>query len=119
MASAALWARIETGSAEGLLAAHALTTIHYLVSRQRGASVARTTVNAILSVLGVAPVDADVIRTALDMGWTDFEDAVTAAAAARAGCDVVVTRDPAGFPRSPVQVLTPEAAAAALASGKP
>ncbi len=119
VASAAVWARIETGSAEGLLAAHAVTTIHYLVSRQRGASVARTTVNAILSVLGVAPVDADVIRTALEMGWPDFEDAVTAAAAARAGCDAIVTRDPAGFPHSPVQVLTPEAAAAALASGKP
>ena len=29
-ASAAVWAAIETGSSEGLLAAHAVTTIHYL-----------------------------------------------------------------------------------------
>jgi predicted nucleic acid-binding protein len=118
VASAAVWARIETGPVEGLLAAHAVATIHYVVSRQRGAPVARTTVKAILSVLGVAPVDTDVVRTALAMGWPDFEDAVTAAAAVRAGCDVIVTRDPAGFPRSPVQAITPEAAAAMLSGGK-
>ena len=30
-ASAAAWEAVETGSVEGLLAAHAITTIHYLV----------------------------------------------------------------------------------------
>jgi predicted nucleic acid-binding protein len=109
-ASAAVWAAAETGAAEGLLSAHAVTTIHYLVSKERGAAVARRTMNAILSVLRVAPVDSKVIQSALALAWPDFEDAVTAAAAAEAGCDLIVTRDPAGFPHSPVGVVTPEAA---------
>jgi hypothetical protein len=40
---------------------------------------------------------------------TDFEDAVTAAAAQQAACDFIVTRDPKGFRRSPVRHLPPEA----------
>jgi len=113
-ASAAVWAAAETGGGEGLLSAHAVTTIHYLVSKERGAAVARRTMNAILSVLKVAPVDSRVIQAALALAWPDFEDAVTAAAAAEAGCDLIVTRDPTGFPHSPVAVVTPDAAVALL-----
>jgi predicted nucleic acid-binding protein len=116
-ASAAVWAAVETGAAEGLIAAHAVTTIHYLVSKERGADVARRTMSAILSVLRVAPVDSKVLQAALALGWTDFEDAVTAAAAAEAGCDLHVSRDPGGFPRSPVTAAPPAAAAALLQSG--
>jgi hypothetical protein len=36
------------------------------------------------------------------------------AAAHRAGCDFIVTRDPRGFRSSPVRALAPETAAAAL-----
>ena len=118
-ASAAVWARIETGAAEGFLAAHAVTTIHYLIGKERGAAVAHRTVSAILSVLRVAGVDTKVIQAALALQWPDFEDAVTAAAAVQAGCDLIVSRDPAGFPRSPVAVFSPEAAVVLLRSGKP
>ena len=58
-----------------------------------------------LSAFGVAPADEAVLRRALSLGWTDFEDAVCAAAAEAAGCDVIVTRDPAGFRGSPVPVV--------------
>jgi predicted nucleic acid-binding protein len=115
--SAALWAAIETGMAEGVLAAHAVTTIHYLVRKERGASKARRTVAAILRVFGIAAVDGDVVRQALQFSWPDFEDAITASAAQSAGCDAIVTRDPRGFPDSPVQVLTPETAVALLSKG--
>ena len=33
-ASAAAFAAIETGSAQGLMAAHAITTVHYLIRRR-------------------------------------------------------------------------------------
>jgi len=115
--SAALWAAIETGMAEGVLAAHAVTTIHYLVRKERVASKARRTVTAILRVFGIAAVDGDVVRQALQFSWPDFEDSITASAAQSAGCDAIVTRDPRGFPDSPVRVLTPEAAVALFAKG--
>ena len=108
-ASATAWAAVETGVAEGMLAAHAVTTIHYLVRKERGNAKARRIVSAILRVFGVAAVDAAVLQEALELPWPDFEDAVTAAAARTAGCEFIVTRDPKGFRGSPVRSLTPEA----------
>jgi predicted nucleic acid-binding protein len=113
-ASVGVWAAIEMGRAEGLLAAHAVTTIHYLIRKEQGVAGARRTVSKILRVFSVAMVDGAVIRDALQLPSPDFEDAVTASAARLAGCDLIVTRDPRGFFRSPVRVLTPEAAAPIL-----
>ena len=114
-ASAAVWAAIETGSSEGLLAAHAVTTIHYLIRKGLGAAKAKRTASAMLRVFSVAAVDGRVIQYALELPLPDFEDSVTAAAALFAGCDYIVTRDPKGFRESPVRYLTPEAAAPLLA----
>lgn len=113
-ASAAAWAAVETGAVEGLLAAQAVTTIHYLVSKELGAVKARRIITAILKVFGVAALDGEVIREALQLSCSDFEDAVTAAAGRRAGCDLIVTRDPRGFHGSPVRSVTPEIAVALL-----
>lgn len=108
-ASAALWAAVETGFAEGMLAAHAVTTIHYLIRREMGNAKSGRTISAILRVFRVAAVNCEVIRQALELPVSDFEDAVTAAAAGFAGCDYIVTRDPKGFRGSPIPSLTPEA----------
>ncbi|HYL37356.1 MAG TPA: PIN domain-containing protein [Bryobacteraceae bacterium] len=85
-ASTEAWALVETGVVEGFLAAHAVTTIPYLVRRQLGAAEAKRLLAAILSVFDVAAVDARVIQEALRLPCSDFEDAVTAAAARLAGC---------------------------------
>jgi predicted nucleic acid-binding protein len=116
-ASAAAWAAVEAGQAEGLLAAHAVTTIHYLVRKETGAAKARSIVGAILRVFGVAAVDGAVVREALQLPCSDFEDAVTAAAARLGGCDYIVTRDPRGFRGSQVRTVTPEALMPLLGSG--
>jgi predicted nucleic acid-binding protein len=108
-ASASAWAAVETGISEGMLAAHAVTTIHYLIRREKGSVKARSIVSAILTVFGVAAVDSVVVQEALQLAFSDFEDAVTAAAARLAGCEYIVTRDPKGFRGSPVRSLTPEA----------
>lgn len=114
--SSAAWEAVERGRADGVLSAHAVTTIHYLNTRAVGGRAARRTTEALLDVFGVAPVDEAVLRSALALGWVDFEDAVTAAAARRARCHAIVTRDPKGFPRSPVRVVTPDEAVAWLAA---
>ena len=116
-ASAAAWAAVETGSWEGMLAAHAVTTIHYLIRKERGNVKAGRIIAAILRVFGVAAVDAAVIGEALQLPFPDFEDAVTAAAARLAGCECIVTRDPKGFRGSPVRSLTTEAVTPLLHQG--
>ena len=115
-ASVAVWAAIEAGRAQGLLAAHAVTTIYYLIRQELGGAQTRQAMAALLRVFDVATVDRIVIRDALQSPLSDFEDSVSASAARFAGCDLIVTRDAKGFRGSPVRALTPEAAAPLLAS---
>lgn len=115
--AAALWAAVETGRGRGVLAAHAVTTIHYLVERNRGRRVARQAVEALLTVYEVAPVDDAVLRSALALDWRDLEDAVGAAAAVANGCDALVTRDQEGFRGCPIPVIDPRTALAWLTVG--
>lgn len=115
-APSAVWAAVEQGEAEGLLSAHAVTTLHYLNAKAVGGRMARETTDALLSVFDVAGVDGAVLNAALALNWNDFEDAVTVAAAKRAKCDALVTRDPNDFQGSSVKVLTPSEARAWLAA---
>ena len=116
--ASAVWTGVEMGAAHGLLSAHAVTTIHYLNTRAVGAKMARATTEALLSVFDVAIVDEAVLRSAAAMGWRDFEDAVTTAAALRARCDAIVTRNPKDFAKASIRVVTPAEAAAALMASR-
>ena len=104
-----LWAVIEAGGGEGLLAAHALTTVYYLSALRHGKTWARSTVETLVTVFKVAAVNQEVIEAAFALPFADFEDALTAAAARAAKCDFIATRDPKGFRNSPVRALQPEA----------
>ena len=108
--ASALWAVLEAGKGRGVLAAHAVTTIHYLVQRNRGRRIARQAVEGLLTVYEVAPVDGTVLRTAVALEWPDLEDAVGAAAGVANGCDALVTRDPRGFRGCPIPVIDPRTA---------
>jgi predicted nucleic acid-binding protein len=100
-------ARAESGAFAGLLAAHTVTTLFYLMARHSSPAAARLQIGDLLGILDVAAVDQAVLQTALALPAADFEDCVQMAAARRAGADYVVTRDRAGFAAGPVPTLTP------------
>jgi predicted nucleic acid-binding protein len=117
-ASTRIWSLTEEGHVESLVPAHAVTTVHYLVAKERDRTTGRRFVADLIRVFRVAPVNEEVLRRALELDFTDFEDAVCAAAAEAAGCDLLVTRNGRDFARSPVAALDPMAAVALLdASG--
>jgi predicted nucleic acid-binding protein len=116
-AATVLWALAERKEIEAVVPAHGVTTVFYLAARQRGPAFARRVVGDLLAVPSVAAVDAAVLRRAVALGWRDFEDAVCAAAAEAAGCDTLVTRDPKGYPESPVVVVDPLTAVSLLQEG--
>jgi predicted nucleic acid-binding protein len=118
-AAAAVWAAVEEGGAEGFLAAHCVTTLHYLATRSGGRDFADRCVSEVLSVFAVAPVDGAVLSEATAMRWQDFEDAVCAASAKAAGCHLITTRDPRGFKGSPCPPLTPVETLALLSGPAP
>lgn len=107
-ASAAVWWKVEAGSHRGLLAAHAFPTIHYLIRKSHGSQKSDEAVARLRVVFGVASVDSVVVDRAVQLAFPDFEDALTAASAERAGAKYIVTRDLKGFLRSPVQAVLPE-----------
>ncbi len=115
-ASAAIWDAVEEGHVQGYVAAHAVTTIHYLAQKHLGTRRAKRVIASLLQVFRVAPVNENVLRDALDSEGNDFEDAVSAAAARFAECEAIVTRDPRGHRTAAIPVFTPEAAAVLLAT---
>lgn len=116
-AAGQLWAAAETGTIEGVLPAHAFTTLWYLVAEARTAASARGVVALVARVFGVATVDKAVVRRALELDFRDFEDAVCAAAAEAAGCDLIVTRNRKDFGSSPVTAVDPITALALIEGG--
>ncbi|MCZ7663101.1 MAG: PIN domain-containing protein [Thermoleophilia bacterium] len=105
--SASLMAAVESGRCEGLMAAHTVTTLFYLVTKHASAAVARVQVVELLRLLKVAPVDQGVLEEALALPYGDLEDSVQMAAAERAGAEYLVTRDRAGYAAGPLPTLTP------------
>jgi len=96
------------GKEEGAISAHAATTVHYLVARYADRTPADRALNWLLQHLRVCAVGRAELERARSFGWTDFEDAVVAAAAEHAGCAWIVTRNVKDFAGSPVPALTPQ-----------
>ncbi len=98
---------VEAGMADGLIAAHTVATLFYLLERKIGPRGARSALLDVLRVVGVVPVDRDRILHAFAMDWEDFEDALQASCAAQAEADYLLTRDQRGFAGAQVPSLSP------------
>lgn len=107
-ASALVLDRVLRKEVMGALPAHVVTTIHFLVSRHQSADTASRVVEWLLGRFSIATVGKPELRRAQALRWTDFEDAVVAAAAETSDCDTIITRKVQDFRASPVTALTPE-----------
>ena len=98
--------------ARGYVAGHAVTTVYYLVEREKGRAIATTAVSDMLDILDVVPLEATDFRRALALGLKDYEDAVQAAACLKIGARFLVTRNERDFKGAPV---SPRSASEVLA----
>lgn len=105
--SAGALALVERGGAVGFVAAHSITTLHYLLRRELTARRTRRLLMDLMRLLSIVPVDHDRLLQGFALGWGDFEDAVQAACAAKADVDYLVTRDRKGFARSDIPIASP------------
>ena len=86
----------------------AVTDIFYHLNRAlRNSFEAQDQIRKLMSVLSVLNVTEQDIRTALDMRWKDFEDAVQYAVALANHVDAIITRNVKDFERTDIPVLTP------------
>ncbi|MGQ0656645.1 MAG: PIN domain-containing protein [Chromatiales bacterium] len=107
-ASAGVLALVESGKAKGLIAAHGVTTLHYLLSRHLGHARANSAIADLLTLVKVATVNHETIMYALSLGWRDFEDAVHAACALSARASHIITRNTRDYKPLLIPALTPE-----------
>jgi predicted nucleic acid-binding protein len=104
--AAQLLSGAEQGHLEGHIAGHTVTTVFYIVAKEKGRQTAKTAVSDLLRILHVVPLgDAD-FQQALVLGLGDYEDAVQAAAALKIGADYLVTRNARDFRGIPTPIRT-------------
>ena len=105
---------VDAGTIEGVICATTATTIHYLAAKAVGAKAAAEYLRTLLAIFDVAGVNRDVLRGALDTGFSDYEDSVLHQAAVEAGATAIVTRNGKDFTRSTLPVFDPPELLAAL-----
>lgn len=97
---------IAMGHADGHVAGHAITTLYYVVEREKGRVAAVTAVSDLLQLLSVVALELTDFQRALALDLEDYEDAVQAAACLKIGADFLITRNEDDFRRAPVSPRT-------------
>ena len=106
-ASARLLAAVELGKVRGLVAAHSLTTLFYLIRKDRSVADARATITNLLQFIEIAPVDQSTIEQALNLDYRDFEDAVQMISAVQCKVDYLITRNEKDYQPALLPILRP------------
>lgn len=107
-ASAAVSSMAVRKEITGLIPAHAVTTLAYVVKKHAGAKKESEVLDWLLAGFRVAPAGHEEMLRARAYAMMDFEDAVVAAVAEAQGCRFILSRNVADFRRSSVPAVTPE-----------
>ncbi len=97
----------EQSATQTLVAFHSITNGYYLLRRELNDDQARIFLTEILEWVDIAPVTKQLTLDALVSSNPDVEDTLQGLCAEIAGADILVTRDPKGFRKSPVPAVSP------------
>jgi predicted nucleic acid-binding protein len=105
--SAALLAAAEIGDVDGFISAHSVTTLFYLIQKGSSSSEARAAITNLLQFLKIGPVDQTTIEQALNLDYSDFEDAVQMMSAVQCRSDYLITRNTKDYQPTLLPVIQP------------
>ena len=106
-ASARLLALAEIGRIRGFIAAHSVTTLFYLIQKDKSSAHARASLTNLLQFLEIAPVDQTTIEQALNLDYRDFEDAVQMISALQCKAEYLITRNITDYQPALLPVIRP------------
>jgi predicted nucleic acid-binding protein len=106
-ASARLLALAEIGRIRGFIAAHSVTTLFYLIQKDKSSAHARASLTNLLQFLEIAPVDQTTIEQALNLDYRDFEDAVQMVSALQCKVEYLLTRNVTDYQPALLPVIQP------------
>jgi predicted nucleic acid-binding protein len=93
---------------EGVVSTVTIMDVMYILRKYMGSLEARRAVSMLMQIVDVVPALENDISAALTSDFSDFEDAVQAACAARIKADYIVTRNLRDFKNSPVPAILPD-----------
>ena len=117
--AAQLLSLVDRAEIQGVLCATTVTTIHYLATKVVGPNKAKRHIKDLLAMFDVAGVDGSVLDQALELGFSDYEDAVLHQAALAAGCTAIVTRNGKDFTEASLSIFDPPELLAAISVSRP
>ena len=106
-AATQIFSKVEKGSITGYVCATTITTIHYLATKASGIGKAKKSIQKLLSLLEVAPVNRAVLESAIEGTYEDFEDGVVSEAASQVGAKAIITRNVRHYRNSSVPAYLP------------
>jgi predicted nucleic acid-binding protein len=106
-ASVRLLAFVETGRIKGYVAAHSITTLFYLIKKDKSSADSRATITNLLQFIKIAPIDQNTIEQALNLDYNDYEDAVQMISAVQCKADYLVTRNVKDYQPALLPVVQP------------
>jgi predicted nucleic acid-binding protein len=86
---------------------HTISNIAYIMGKLEGEKNTFTFIKEITTVCMVAPIEHKDLAVAFQHNDGDFEDAMQIASALAVQAEVIVTRDPSGFLKSPITLTNP------------
>lgn len=98
---------LEQGKVIGLVSAHSMTTLFYLIQKDQNSTNAKAVITSLLQFLKIAAVNQNTIEQALNLDYADFEDAVQMIAALQNKADYLITRNPRDYKQMLVPVMQP------------
>lgn len=104
-----IWANAEEGNVEACIAAISLNNVHYVLRKLKSETTAMIAVKILLQIFKVVPVDAEILRRAIDFHDRDFEDDIQLQCALKAKCSQLFTRNPNHYDHSAIAVVPPSA----------
>ncbi len=108
LSSAAVLEAVVEKKVQGFIPAHLITTLYYLTARYSSKENADLLIEWILIHFQIGVETKQEFLTAINLGFSDFEDVVVAGVARSHQCRFIITRNIKDFKNSPVQTMTPE-----------
>ena len=102
---------------EAIIGAGSITDVYYVLKKNcKDAQQAFTLIIDMMKIITPVDTKAVDIQEAVKMGFSDFEDAVVAATAAREKVNYFITRNTGDFLNSPITAIRPEDFLAVISS---
>ena len=93
---------------DGFVTASSITDIFYITNKTyNDKQKSMGLLKELLKTINIATVSEDEIYRAIDLNWSDFEDAVQYTAGEQIHANYIITRDADGYKNSSIPVINP------------